>query len=147
MVEKTLMVRRNIFAPSKFSYPKTSAETDRVIHLVDAAFNCLKNQSAYTKLTQQIDINVNTREFKKIRKDKCTFVFQPSVVSVNGGTSKYYSPGGFSQIWKSLIRKSGVRHRKSYQTRHTYACWMLSAGANPSFIATQMGVLILKDGS
>lgn len=139
MVEKTLMVRRNIFAPSKFSYPKTSAGTDRVVHLVDAAFNCLKNQSAYTKLTQQIDINVNTREFKKIRKDKCTFVFQPSVVSVNGGTSKYYSPGGFSQIWKSLIRKSGVRHRKSYQTRHTYACWILSAGANPSFIATQMG--------
>lgn len=26
-----------------------------------------------------------------------------------------------------------------YQTRHTYACWSLSAGANPNFIATQMG--------
>ncbi|WP_420898907.1 hypothetical protein [Enterobacter bugandensis] len=23
--------------------------------------------------------------------------------------------------------------------RHTYACWMLSAGANPAFIANQMG--------
>nr|WP_242425312.1 hypothetical protein [Xenorhabdus bovienii] len=37
------------------------------------------------------------------------------------------------------MKRSGVRHRKAYQTRHTYACWMLSAGANPSFIATQMG--------
>ncbi|QMG43270.1 tyrosine-type recombinase/integrase [Citrobacter freundii] len=26
-----------------------------------------------------------------------------------------------------------------YQSRHTYACWTLSAGVNPSFIATQMG--------
>ncbi|WP_230580447.1 tyrosine-type recombinase/integrase [Xenorhabdus bovienii] len=37
------------------------------------------------------------------------------------------------------MKRSGVRHRKAYQTRHTYAYWMLSAGANPSFIATQMG--------
>lgn len=68
-----------------------------------------------------------------------TFVFQLSIVSVNGVITQFYSPGGFSQIWRSLIRRSGVRHRKSYQTRHTYACWMLSAGANPAFIATQMG--------
>ncbi|RVR66123.1 integrase, partial [Citrobacter freundii] len=33
----------------------------------------------------------------------------------------------------------GIRHRKAYQSRHTYACWSLSAGANPSFIASQMG--------
>ncbi|EIR8436329.1 site-specific integrase, partial [Escherichia coli] len=29
--------------------------------------------------------------------------------------------------------------RKAYQSRHTYACWALSAGANPTFIASQMG--------
>lgn len=139
MVKKTLMVRRNICGPSKFSYPKTEAGTNRVIHLVDAAYDCLKNQAVHTKLTQQIDVTVSTREFKKFRTDQCTFVFQPSLVGVNGCDGKYYSPGGFSQIWKSLIRRSGVRHRKSYQTRHTYACWMLSAGANPAFIATQMG--------
>ncbi|WP_415843323.1 tyrosine-type recombinase/integrase [Xenorhabdus thuongxuanensis] len=57
----------------------------------------------------------------------------------NGLRTQFYSPGGFGQIWNFLIKRSGVRHRKSYQTRHTYACWMLSAGANPSFIATQMG--------
>nr|WP_228519571.1 tyrosine-type recombinase/integrase [Morganella morganii] len=53
--------------------------------------------------------------------------------------TKFYSPGGFSQVWNALIKKSGVRHRKAYQTRHTYVCRMLSAGANPAFIATQMG--------
>ena len=36
-------------------------------------------------------------------------------------------------------KKGGDRHRKAYQSRHTYACWSLAAGANPSFIASQMG--------
>ncbi|OBU04736.1 hypothetical protein AYY17_07455 [Morganella psychrotolerans] len=139
MVNKTIMVRRNVCGPSKFSYPKTDAGTNRIIHLVSPAFDCLKDQAAHTKLTQPVEVTVSTREFKKFRTDQCTFVFQPGLVSVNGGDSKFYSPGGFSQIWKSLIRRSGVRHRKSYQTRHTYACWMLSAGANPAFIAAQMG--------
>ncbi|WP_250192393.1 tyrosine-type recombinase/integrase, partial [Escherichia coli] len=26
-----------------------------------------------------------------------------------------------------------------YHTRHTFACWLLTAGANPAFIASQMG--------
>lgn len=28
---------------------------------------------------------------------------------------------------------------QAYQSRHTYACWSLTAGANPNFIASQMG--------
>ncbi len=34
---------------------------------------------------------------------------------------------------------ANLRSRDPYQSRHTYACWSLSAGANPSFIASQMG--------
>ncbi|MGV4177939.1 tyrosine-type recombinase/integrase [Citrobacter braakii] len=44
-----------------------------------------------------------------------------------------------SSLWETTIRRSGVRHRRPYQTRHIYACWMLSARANPAFIANQMG--------
>ncbi len=43
------------------------------------------------------------------------------------------------QTWRSAIRRAGITYRKPYQSRHTYACWSLSAGANPNFIATQMG--------
>ena len=39
----------------------------------------------------------------------------------------------------TAIKRAGIRYRKAYQSRHTYACWSLSAGANPSFIASQMG--------
>ena len=37
------------------------------------------------------------------------------------------------------MKRAGVRVRDPYQSRHTYACWLLSSGANPSFIASQMG--------
>ncbi|WP_228761190.1 tyrosine-type recombinase/integrase [Vibrio gigantis] len=32
-----------------------------------------------------------------------------------------------------------MQHRCSYQPRHTYACWLITKGANLSFIAEQMG--------
>lgn len=41
-------------------------------------------------------------------------------------------------MWQFAIN-TGIRRRAPYQTRHTYACWALSAGANPSFIASQLG--------
>lgn len=37
------------------------------------------------------------------------------------------------------IKRAGIRRRNPYHTRHTFACWLLSAGATPSFIASQMG--------
>jgi len=41
--------------------------------------------------------------------------------------------------WKSAIKKSGVRHRRPYQTRHTYASMMLTAGEPLGWVANQMG--------
>ncbi|MDX8384167.1 MAG: tyrosine-type recombinase/integrase [Ghiorsea sp.] len=43
------------------------------------------------------------------------------------------------RIWLKAIRKSGVAYRPPYQLRHTYASTMLSAGANPMWVAQQMG--------
>lgn len=50
--------------------------------------------------------------------------------------------GGDMQIrllWTRYLRKAGVRYRKPYQTRHTYASMMLSAGEHPMWVARQMG--------
>lgn len=41
--------------------------------------------------------------------------------------------------WAKVIKKSGVRYRRPYQTRHTYASMMLSAGESPMWVAAQMG--------
>ena len=41
--------------------------------------------------------------------------------------------------WMIALRKAGVRYRNPYQTRHTFASTLLSSGANPLFVAKQMG--------
>lgn len=41
--------------------------------------------------------------------------------------------------WQPLLKKAGVEYRNPYQTRHTYASLMLSAGENPMWVAKQMG--------
>jgi len=41
--------------------------------------------------------------------------------------------------WAHILKKAGVRYRNPYQTRHTYASMMLSAGENTLWLATQMG--------
>ncbi|GAB2463724.1 site-specific integrase [Comamonas humi] len=42
-------------------------------------------------------------------------------------------------FWRPALRRAGIRWRRPYQTRHTYATNALSAGVNPSYIARQMG--------
>jgi integrase len=42
-------------------------------------------------------------------------------------------------FWIPTLRKAGVRYRRPYQTRHTYASMMLSAGEHPMWVAKQMG--------
>jgi integrase len=41
--------------------------------------------------------------------------------------------------WRPSLRRQGVRWRKAYNTRHTYATSALAAGVNPSYISRQMG--------
>lgn len=42
-------------------------------------------------------------------------------------------------FWIPTIRCAKVRYRNPYQTRHTYASMMLSAGEHPMWVAKQMG--------
>lgn len=44
-----------------------------------------------------------------------------------------------STFWKTTLRRLGIRHRRAYNTRHTYATLGLMAGANPAFMARQLG--------
>jgi len=42
-------------------------------------------------------------------------------------------------MWEPILRRAGVRYRRPYQTRHTYASMMLTAGESPVWVAQQMG--------
>lgn len=42
-------------------------------------------------------------------------------------------------LWEPALKRASVRYRNPYQTRHTYASMMLSAGEHPMWVAKQMG--------
>jgi len=42
-------------------------------------------------------------------------------------------------FWEPLCKRAGVRYRNPYQVRHTYASAALTAGANPFWLANQLG--------
>ena len=41
--------------------------------------------------------------------------------------------------WKPTLRRLGIRYRRPYCTRHTFATVALMAGVNPAYISAQMG--------
>jgi len=41
--------------------------------------------------------------------------------------------------WKPSLRRCGIRARRAYQTRHTYATNALAGGVNPTYVSRQMG--------
>ena len=49
------------------------------------------------------------------------------------------SETGPKRYWLSALRKLGIRQRRMYDTRHTYATMCLMSGMNPAFIAAQLG--------
>lgn len=134
----TITVSRNIAIKGHFTPPKTECG-NRTIALTDAAIQALKSQMEYTRLGTRHEVDVHLREFGKIRKDLCTFVFVPKLTARNGRGGDWYAPGSFAATWNTILTRAGIRHRRAYESRHTYACWALSAGANPNFIASQMG--------
>ncbi|VEB96814.1 Integrase [Cedecea lapagei] len=134
----TIAVRRNIAIKDHFTPPKTESG-NRTILLTQPAIAAIKSQMAFTRMGRQHEIKVHLREFGRTRTDECTFVFVPKLTARNGIGGDWYAPGSFGATWNLMLKRSGIRHRKAYESRHTFACWALSAGANPNFIAAQMG--------
>jgi len=134
----TITISRNIAMKGHFTPPKTDSGI-RTINLTDAAIQALKSQMEYTRLGKQHKVSVHLREFGRTRIDECTFVFVPRLTARNGKGGDWYGPGSFGSTWNFILKRAGIRHRKAYESRHTYACWALSAGVNPNFIAAQMG--------
>ena len=42
-------------------------------------------------------------------------------------------------VWRPLLAKAGLPYRKYHATRHTYATWLLSDGADLRWVQQQMG--------
>lgn len=129
-------VRRNLNNYDQFGPPKTSAG-ERIITLLQPAVDALAAQRELTFRDQATEITFHHREFSNTEQQVIKFVFRPMQRSAD--PNPYYSKNALRYSWQTGLKKAGIRPRVPYQSRHTYACWSLSAGAIPSFIASQMG--------
>lgn len=132
----TVHVRRNLTALKMFGPPKTKAGV-RTVKLLQPALDALKAQRMVTELQPRTTIIFHHREYGSTEKQKVRFVFMPR--PMKGVQKPFYSLSTIGSRWNAAIKRAGIRRRNPYHTRHTFACWLLSAGANPSFIANQMG--------
>ncbi|TCS37450.1 integrase [Paucimonas lemoignei] len=115
----TLQVRRSltraaIIAKSEGETPKTRSGR-REIKLLGPALEALQAQKAFTYLSYDQVFN-NPRTDKRWRGDLV-----------------------IREAWKRGLKLAKVRYRRPYQTRHTFASMMLTAGESPMWVAQQMG--------
>ncbi|MGY3892884.1 Arm DNA-binding domain-containing protein [Aeromonas enterica] len=131
-----MLVRRNTDETATyFKLPKTG-ET-RTVDLQPPVIDALRSQQQLTSMLSAYEINVDVDDGWE------TFlirpVFCPSDPAHKKPVEKFYSTKAISKMWRRLIRVSGVRYRRFYQLRHTYASWNLTSHGNLSYIAAQMG--------
>jgi len=95
--------------------PKTAAG-DRKVKLLEPALQALKAQQCYTRLKNR-EVFQNPRTNERWKGDQAIR----------------------RTLWIPALKKAGVKYRNPYQTRHTYASMMLSAGENIMWVSQQMG--------
>ncbi|MFB1079504.1 Arm DNA-binding domain-containing protein [Photobacterium damselae] len=139
LMNKQITVKRSLTAQNRFKVPKTRAG-ERTIALLSPAFDALCKQKAITFMYPPVEIDVSSRQKRKSTIQPCTWVFRTGLGRNNrNNTYGYYGPAGLGKLWRRCMQITGITYRNPYQTRHTYACWLLNNGANPAFIAAQMG--------
>ncbi|HFK4134875.1 TPA: DUF3596 domain-containing protein [Klebsiella oxytoca] len=129
-------VCRNKTNEGLFVPPKTDAGK-RTVTLLKPALDALRLQFQKTGALRKMEVTFHHREYGLTEQQHLRFVFIPDSRSRTKGTS--YSKSSLGYSWDAGLKKAGIRSRRPYQSRHTFACWLLTAGANPSFIASQLG--------
>lgn len=131
-----IKVRRSITASVTFKVPKTRKE--RTVLLQPPARDALKVlvADAEVRPAAEVTVALNRHEF---RTDLIRVLLTPKTQARRSVVNDYFVPSAWNTKWSNLIRRAGIRARPPYQTRHTFACWNLTARGNLAFIANQMG--------
>lgn len=110
----TVRVHQTVVAKQHRRVTKTPAGT-RDVHLLPLARAALEGQKAHTFLA-------GARVFHNPLKD-----------------APWETDTQIRNLWTFFLKAAGVRYRNPYQTRHTYACMLLSRGENELLVARQLG--------
>lgn len=131
-----LTVRRNITQNRVFKMPKTGKE--RTLVLLPPAVEALRALRPITAMRKTHTISKILRDGRRVD-ELCTFVFCPEVTSFSPHRSFCYTSFSLGDKWNGMIKRSGIRRRTQYHMRHTFASRMLTAGANPEWVAAYLG--------
>ncbi|GAA4649295.1 site-specific integrase [Kistimonas scapharcae] len=131
--EETAVVQRS---RSVLGYKLPKSNRKRVVHLLPPAIEALRAMRLLTYMLPEEDIMVSMKQNKKVGQS-VRFVFKQ--FQRNGEVSSSLTTGRARKRWRALLKRAGVRYRRLHQTRHTFACWTLTATGNISFIADQLG--------
>jgi integrase len=94
-----------------------------------------------TKTFTVRDVELNSRAQSALARQKQHTFLKDGYVFENPVTGEPYSEERPLRraYWNPTLKALGMRERNFYQTRHTYATLNLMAGANPMWVATQLG--------
>lgn len=136
LVAGKLEISRAITANSTFKVPKTGKS--RVVMLMEPAIEACKTLMVIVANHQKRLIRVyqNRHEW---REDCVTPLLSPCTQARKKVVNSWFVSTAWNTKWTGIQRRAGIRQRRPYQTRHTYACWCLTAHGNLAFIAKQMG--------
>jgi integrase len=86
-------------------------------------------------------VRLNSRALAAIkRQKKHTFMAGAHVFNDPRYAQPWNEERAFRRsYWTPMLRALGIRYRRPYNMRHTYATMMLMAGAKPGWCAKQMG--------
>jgi len=93
-----------------------------------------------TKTYSVRDIELNNRAKAALARQKKHTYLASAQVFIDPITKRpYVGDKPPRLVWDAALKALGVRHRTAYQTRHTFATLNLMAGANPMWVARQLG--------
>lgn len=131
-----LHVRRSVTAKGVLKVPKTG--NDRKIWLVPPAQEAVKALLEMTKDAKPAEELVEISRHQS-RKETITPLVTPIQARNKAVATNRMQVSSWAAKWEKLLSRAKVRRRVAYQSRHTYACWSLTAHGNIAFIAKQMG--------
>ena len=87
------------------------------------------------------DIELSALAIGALNAQKAVTFLEGGRVWINPRTGKPWDSDAQLRktLWEPLCKRAGVRYRNPYQVRHTFASTLLTSGANPFWLATQMG--------
>ena len=126
-----LHVRYNINKKGQLKPPKTTASI-RKVELMPVALEALKRQREHSYMLPLINETVHFKH-KKTKQVERRRIF------LGLGNKPYVKPQLITIGWSDWLRKAKLPYRPTYQLRHTFASQMLMAGAEPIWLAKQLG--------